>query len=158
MKQIIILLLALCGTVSTLSAQQLTVRKSEKAAEALSIIDSLPRNTSVQGYRIGLFFDNGQEARTKATLMRDTFVANFPTEPVYMVYQSPYYKVSAGDYLTEEEAIVSFEKIRKVFPNAYVMREVMEITHFVERNEPLPVFDSTLIVGYKPVEATAESK
>lgn len=123
------------------------MRMSPDAQAAIEQIDSIKLSTSVNGYRIGIFFDNGQEARTKATQARRKFEANFPTEPVYMVYQSPYYKVSAGNCLTEEEAIILFEKVRYVFPNAYVMREKMDVKSFVEQEVELPQIDSTLIVA-----------
>ncbi|MFR9670653.1 MAG: hypothetical protein SNH16_05110 [Rikenellaceae bacterium] len=146
MKHIITLLLLICAT-QTLFAQQLTIKKSESAQEALSQINNMQQPTSAMGYRIGIFFDNGQDARNKAAEAKNIFEANFPTEPVHMVYQSPYYKVSAGNCLTEEEAIMLFERICHIFPNAYVMRESMEITDFIEKqNQPLPQIDSTLIV------------
>ncbi|MFR9526976.1 MAG: hypothetical protein SNI45_02760 [Rikenellaceae bacterium] len=132
MKKIISILFLL-SIILSLSAQELTIRKSAKAQAALTQIDSLKGASTVSGYRIGIFFDNGQQARTKATEARDHFAINFPSEPVYMVYQSPYYKVSAGNCLTEEEAIILFERIRKIFPNAYVMRETMPISSFIER-------------------------
>ncbi len=135
MKNFILFTLLLGATIS-LSAQELTIRKSPKAQAALTQIDSLKGASTISGYRIGIFFDNGQQARTKATEARDHFAINFPAEPVYMVYQSPYYKVSAGNCLTEEEAIILFERIRKIFPNAYVMRETMPISSFIERPAP----------------------
>ncbi len=101
-------------------------------------VDSMKLSSRVNGYRIGIFFDNGQDARRNATETRDKFSSLFPAEPVYMVYQSPYYKVSAGNCLTEEEAIILFERIRHLFPNAYVMRETMEISSFIEQEVVIP--------------------
>ncbi len=153
MRYLITALFLIFATQTALS-QQLTVHKSAKAQSALQKIDSLASSSSVMGYRIGIFFDNGAQARSKATEARDLFAENFPAESVYMVYQSPYYKVSAGDCLTEEEAIMLFEKIRKVFPNAYLMRETMEIERFIKREIPLPIVDSTQLteVDALPVE------
>lgn len=135
MKSIIIILVALCSTLS-LSAQQLKVQKSESAEKALTQIDNIRQPSTVMGYRIGIFFDNGQDARGKANEAKGLFTSNFPTQPVYMVYESPYYKVSAGNCLTEEEAIMLFENIRKVFPNAFVMREKMDLSDFTQIELP----------------------
>lgn len=142
MKSIIIILVALCSTL-TLSAQQLKVKKSESAEKALTQIDNIRQPSTVMGYRVGIFFDNGQDARSKANEAKALFTSNFPTQPVYMVYESPYYKVSAGDCLTEEEAIMLFESIRKVFPNAFVMREKMDLSNFtqIEAAEALDTVD-----------------
>ncbi|MFI3281462.1 MAG: hypothetical protein R3Y44_05775 [Rikenellaceae bacterium] len=137
MKNIVLTLFALCFSLQ-LSAQQITLHKSESAEKALSQIDKIRQPTEAMGYRIGIFFDNGQDARSKATEAKKAFEDSFPTQPVYMVYESPYYKVSAGNCLTEEEAIMLFERVRKVFPSAYVMREKMKITDFVNDNSALP--------------------
>lgn len=130
MKQIIITLF-FAAFAQNLSAQSLTIEKSASAAEALEQISKIKTASEVAGYRIGIFFDNSQDARYKASEAKKLFEQKFPSQPVYMVYQSPYYKVSAGDCLTEEEAIILFEQVRSVFPNAFVMRENMNISAFV---------------------------
>ncbi len=143
MKYIITLLIALLGCTS-LSAQNIKVEKSQSAAEALLEIDQIKRAKTVMGYRVGIFFDNGQQARQKASEARKLFADNFPSQPVYMVYESPYYKVSAGNCLTEEEAIMLFERIRTVFPNAYVMRENMEISAFTDTTAEIAISTDSL--------------
>ncbi len=118
------------------------VRQSSSAEQALERIGSKRTSKSVMGYRVGIFFDNGQNARSKATEARTLFRSRFASVPVYMVYESPYYKVSAGDCLTEEEAIILFERIRPLFPNAYVMREKMELRDFIiDKSQVIPVED-----------------
>ena len=69
-----------------------------------------------KGYRIGIFFDNGAEARANALAAKQTFETAFPDIPVYLVYENPYFKVSAGNCVTSEEAIVLLGKIRSQFP------------------------------------------
>ncbi len=146
MKKIIATLIALCCIAVTISAQQLKVNKSASAQEALSKIEAVRKPTEVMGYRIGIFFDNGQEARSKATEAKALFNKEFPSQPVHMTYESPYYKVAAGNCLTEEEAIMLFERIRKIFPNAYVMREKMKISDFIDDSDYiLPAIDSLSI-------------
>ncbi len=115
----------------------LDVRLDQSAEQALREISSQRRPTEVMGYRVGFFFDNSQEARENATKAKEKFEQHFSV-PVYMVYDSPYYKVSAGDCLTEDEALVLFEHIRPIFPNAYVMRKRMEIKDFIiDESKPL---------------------
>lgn len=130
MKYILSTLLALCIAFSS-QAQQLTVKKSESAAAALSKINQTRKPSEAMGYRIGIFFDNSQYARAKATKAKELFLTEFPSQPVYMVYESPYYKVSAGNCLTEEEALILFERIRRTFPDAFVMREKIKISDFI---------------------------
>ncbi len=158
MRNLIIALAALC-TLSPLMAQSpdairnrlalptnsqvgsIEINKDSSAEQALTKINAHHSSQSVMGYRIGIFFDNGQDARSKATEARDEFSSHFRV-PVYISYQSPYYKVSAGDCLTEEEAIMLFERIRPLFPNAYVMREKMQLSSFIiDESLPLPTED-----------------
>ncbi len=152
MKSIITALtLLICAATTTLQAQQLTVHKSVSAEAALNEIDNMKSTTEAMGYRIGIFFDNSQEARSKATEAKNDFEKAFPTQPVYMVYESPYYKVSAGNCLTEEEAIMLFERVRRHFPNAYVMRERMKVSDFVDsENASLAPIDSLGVVLQAP--------
>ena len=68
-----------------------------------------------KGYRIGIFFDNGAEPG-QCVAAKQTFETAFPDIPVYLVYENPYFKVSAGNCVTSEEAIVLLGKIRSQFP------------------------------------------
>ena len=84
-----------------------------------------------KGYRIGIFFDNGAEARANALAAKQTFETAFPDIPVYLVYENPYFKVSAGNCVTSEEAIVLLGKIRSQFPEAYLMREDLTVDDLI---------------------------
>ncbi|MFI3331995.1 MAG: hypothetical protein SNI51_06110 [Rikenellaceae bacterium] len=126
------LLMLLCS--SPLLAQSLTINESSAAKDALLKIEASRKYSSqVNGYRVGIFFDNGQNARSNALEARSKFKENFPGEPIYMLYESPYYKVSVGNCLTEEEAIILFERVKGVFPNAYVMREMLKLNSFIQQ-------------------------
>lgn len=84
-----------------------------------------------KGYRIGIFFDNGANAREKALAARHAFAEAFPGEKVYLVYENPYFKVTAGNCVTSEEAIVLLGRIRSRFPEAYLMREDLTVADLV---------------------------
>ncbi|MFI3285777.1 MAG: hypothetical protein R3Y08_03905 [Rikenellaceae bacterium] len=131
--RILITSLALALGTMTLWSQSLTVDESSKAKEALSKINSSTRKRStINGYRVGIFFNNDHNARYNANEAKAKFKNSFPSEPVYIIYESPYYKVSVGDCLTEEEAIMLFERVRGVFPDAYVMREEIKLSSFID--------------------------
>lgn len=100
------------------------------AERVLSQIGSMVKRNSMSGYRIGIFFDNGADARAKATAAKNLFAETFPSTSVYMSYESPYYKVAAGDCLTSEEAIILHDRIKGTFPKAYIMREPMKLSDF----------------------------
>ena len=84
-----------------------------------------------KGYRIGVFFDNGPDARAKAMSTKRAFEEAFPEVKVYLSYENPYFKVSAGNCVTSEEAIVLLGKIRTRFPEAYLMREDLTVADLI---------------------------
>ncbi len=84
-----------------------------------------------KGYRIGIFFDNGANAREKALAARQAFAEAFPDEKVYLTYENPYFKVTAGNCVNSEEAIVLLGKIRSRFPEAYLMREDLTVADLI---------------------------
>ncbi len=107
------------------------INESAEAQSALSRMNAAPKKTGFLGYRIGIFFDNGPTARAKADAAKELFTESFPLEKVYMVYENPYFKVSAGNCVTQEEAVILLNRIQRVFPKSYIMREQLEVTDIV---------------------------
>ena len=56
-----------------------------------------------------------------------------PDTEVKMYYESPSFYVSAGHYLTKEEAIIEMMRFRSVFPKAIAQSREMDIMDFVVR-------------------------
>ena len=79
------------------------------------------------GYRVCIFFDNGQDARAGAIAAKQLFKENYPGIKVYMVYENPYFKVAVGDCLTTEEAIILKGRVSSAFPKAFVKNETLSI-------------------------------
>lgn len=79
----------------------------------------------IHGYRIRIFFDNKQTARVQSEEIEKLFLENFPHYPVYRTYTNPYFKVAAGDFRTRTDAIKVLKEIATVFPNAFVIRDVI---------------------------------
>jgi len=75
----------------------------------------------IQGFRIRIFSDLGQAAREKSQEANARFNELFPHISVYREYDSPYYKVYAGDYRTKNDALVDFKRIKMYFPAAFVV-------------------------------------
>ncbi|MFI3277835.1 MAG: SPOR domain-containing protein [Rikenellaceae bacterium] len=123
-----------------------SIEEDADAQSALRRIESLPKRESFLGYRIGIFFDNGADARAKANEAQATFDEAFPAVPSFLVYENPYFKLSAGNCATQEEAVMLLKRVQSVFPKAFVTRE--EITPhdvvFVPKHSPreVPSVDS----------------
>lgn len=79
----------------------------------------------LHGYRIRIFFDNKQSARIQSENVEKEFTEAFPTVPVYRTYSNPYFKVAVGDYRTRSDALHGLEAVKKLFPNAFIIREII---------------------------------
>lgn len=88
--------------------------------------------TRLQGYRVCIFFDNGQEARAGAVAARNLFEEHFPDIKLYMVYENPYFRVTVGNCLTIEEAVILKGRLASVFPKAFPKSEELLVTDLLE--------------------------
>lgn len=148
--RIIISLLVALAAVETLQAQSLDAFKERLAApvvsdaafgmarvtvteqgDAAQAVAEASRNSGrlrLRGYRVCIFFDNGQDARAGAVAAKTLFEETYPGTKVYMVYENPYFKVTVGDCLTSEEAIILKGRVTGTFPKAFVKNEELLIT------------------------------
>lgn len=104
-----------------------TVNEHGDAAEAVAAAAVSSRQYRVRGYRVCIFFDNGPSARYGATKARNLFLEKYGDISSDMRYENPYFKVTVGDCLTEEEAIILKGRILSDFPKAYVKQEEINI-------------------------------
>lgn len=112
---------------------RVTVTEQGDAAQAIRSVEQRAKRTRVNGYTILILSDNSQTARENATKAKQTFTENFPDTEVKMYYESPSFYVTAGHYLTKEEAIIELWRIRSVFPKAISQSREMDIEDFVTR-------------------------
>jgi len=77
----------------------------------------------MQGFRIRIFFDLGQQSRTNSLDMMNEFMENFPGISVYRTFDSPYYKVSVGDFRSQDEALKYLKKLSRKYPKAFIISE-----------------------------------
>ena len=84
------------------------------------------RTKKRNGFRIRLFFDNKQTSRGESENIVNNFKENFPIIPAYRSYTNPYFKVVVGDYRTKSDAIKALQNVKRVFPNAIIVKEQIE--------------------------------
>ena len=139
----IILSVLLCAAAAELSAQSLgsfrerlgaavCVTVHGDASEALARAGRSHSRLRFRGYRVCIFFDNGQNARKGAEAARALFAETFPDTRVYMTYNAPYFTVTAGDCVTAEEAIILMGRVRGVFPKAFLKNEELSVADLVK--------------------------
>ena len=77
------------------------------AASAVRSMEGRRAPEKVRGYRVRIYFDNVQHARSQAESVMARFREIYPDIPAYMDYDNiPYFKVTVGNCLTMEEAII----------------------------------------------------
>lgn len=140
MKRILLLIFACL----LLSAQLLSAQSVKRFMRALAKPDSLYYSSikieehgnvgrvldriedatqkSIEGYRIQIFFDNGQNARSAAREIVTQFAELFPSVPSYMTYETPSWVVAVGNCLTSEEALILWGRVKNNFNRAFVTR------------------------------------
>lgn len=76
---------------------------------------------TIDGYRIQIFFDSGNSSQSNANNARTEFLRRYPEIEAYVTFDSPYYKVRAGDFRTRLEAQHFLNRIIAIYPNAFIV-------------------------------------
>ena len=116
------------------SGARVEIHEAPDAAAAFSAASRSAAEKRHSGWRINLYTSNGQNARFEAEEVKKSFEESFPGVSVDMVYDIPYFKVSAGRCVTSEEAIMLLERVRAKFPKAFLMRETLSAADLLEEN------------------------
>ena len=145
MKKYTLLALTAILFAITLSAQDLTTYKRYLSApvqvDSLTRVDATVRvveheipaaspsatPTAISGHRIMIFMSNSASARPDALAAHDLFVSLFPDQCSYITYENPYFKVTVGNYTSQEEALIQLERIKTSFPKAFIVRETIAL-------------------------------
>lgn len=120
--------------VDSLSGRTATVTAQEDTS-SLNILRQVRRHSDkwrFTGWRVCIFSDNTAEARSGARAAINSFEENFSNIPIYDEYASPYFRVSVGNCTTTEEAIILLEKVRRVFPKAFVKQEELTLSELLK--------------------------
>lgn len=125
-KFIALIFAALLGT-GSLAAQTKIVEVDFSSVQLDSLVNSFVRENNdmqtLDGYRIQIYSGSGAKAKVEAQNARNRFVASFPTEKVYVVYNAPFWRVRTGDFRFRSEALPLLDKVKKQFPGSYTVRD-----------------------------------
>ncbi|MGC9471375.1 MAG: SPOR domain-containing protein [Bacteroidales bacterium] len=80
----------------------------------------------LDGYRIQIYFGSGAMGREEANEHHARALSYFPELKVHLIYQYSYYKVRIGDFRTREEAFSWHRKVKRRFPSAYIVPDIIE--------------------------------
>lgn len=94
-----------------------------RASMATHILANSER--TISGYRVRIFFDNKQTARTESEEALKKFESLYHDVSAYRSYANPYFKVTVGDFRTKSEAMELLERIKYEFPSSFVVKETI---------------------------------
>ena len=84
------------------------------------------RLNGIEGYRIQIYSSSDKSARVESGKVRQEFITKFPDIISYASFDKPgYYKIRVGNYRTRVEGTKYLLMIRKVFPDAYLVPDVI---------------------------------
>ena len=102
-----------------------TVNQSRTMRSALDSYISNNAAKKLTGYRIRVYFDNGQSARMRSESIARSVSNAFPGIGVYRTFESPNYKVCVGDFRTKDEALKVFHSLKSTYPTALLLKDTI---------------------------------
>ena len=93
-----------------------------------SALDRYVQNNAskkLTGYRIRVYFENGQNARARSEAIARSVSNAYPGIGVYRTFESPNFKVCVGDFRTKDEALKIFHSLKASYPTAIILRETI---------------------------------
>ena len=102
-----------------------TVNQSRTMRSALDSYVSNNAAKKLSGFRIRVYFDNGQSARTRSESIARAVSNAFPGIGVYRTFESPNFKVCVGDFRTKDEALKVYHALKATYPTAIILKETI---------------------------------
>lgn len=84
------------------------------------------RINGMEGFRIQVYNSSDKNAREESGKVRAEFISKFPDIVSYASFERPgYYKIRAGDFRSKVEGIRYLLMVRKVFPDAILVPDII---------------------------------
>lgn len=82
-------------------------------------------SNTLNGFRVQIFMEIGNEAVDHAEVVKKEFTKSFPEIPIYLSYEQPYYRLRVGDFRNRIEAEKYLRLIKPQFSLAFVTADVI---------------------------------
>ena len=79
----------------------------------------------LSGYRIRVYFENGQNARARSEAIARSVSAAYPGIGVYRTFESPNFKVMVGDFRTKDDALKVYQSLKASYPTALLLKDTI---------------------------------
>ena len=87
--------------------------------------DVYAASKTMNGFRVQIFMEIGNEAVDHAEAMKKDFMENFPELPIYLSYEQPYYRLRVGDFRNRVEAEKYLRILKPKYGLAFVTTDVI---------------------------------
>ncbi|NTW26431.1 MAG: SPOR domain-containing protein [Lentimicrobium sp.] len=124
----LLLVIALYTSAQSGSAEVIADPKINQLVEKHIFLNQ--HQSSLDGWRVQIFFDSGANSKRKATEVLNQFNGQHPETNAYLSFREPYYRVRVGDFRTRLEAEGFMKTIQSEYPNAFAASDKI--------NPPLP--------------------
>lgn len=119
----------------TVNGGSVLIREDEGVDLAVSQAEARSQ-TSVMGYRVVIYMGNSGNARNEAIAARDQYMSIFPGSRCVLSYENPYFKVTVGSCISQEEAVLLMQRVQGNFPKSFVTRESIPLSDFTRQATP----------------------
>ncbi len=113
-------------SVSKVLPWRVKLHQSSSIENATESLVRKNKGTLTDGFRIRIYFDNKQNSREASAESEARFKRLFPGYNTYRSFKNPFFKVTVGDFRTKADAQVALQRIVRVFPDAFIVKEQMK--------------------------------
>lgn len=97
------------------------VRQSSSIASAMNQWRAANPDRVLKGYRISIFSESRQTARSESETVVERFKVKYPGIEVYRFYANPEFRVYVGDFRDKSEVTRFLNQILAEYPSAFVV-------------------------------------
>lgn len=87
--------------------------------------NAMMEKRGIPGFRVHLYMDSGNRARLNTQREQADYEELYPDRQSYIIYEEPYFKLRAGDFRTRLDARRFLEEIRRDYPAAYIVVDMI---------------------------------
>lgn len=87
--------------------------------------DVYAANSTMNGFRVQIFMEIGNEAVDHARATKAAFENQYPELPIYLSYEQPYYRLRVGDFRNRIEAEKYLRILKPQYGVAFVTADII---------------------------------
>lgn len=93
------------------------------------------KSRPTMGWRVQIYFGQGQAAKTKAENVKKSFLKKYPEMRAYLIYEAPYFKVRVGNFKTKFEAMKMQKELENKYDKVFVIEDEIDLYDRGEETE-----------------------